>query len=338
MSDSPSFLSPLAPSPQVGEGNVSGSVTPLPGTARGEEGLAVSIKAEQSQRLKNKIAIITGANQGLGLEIAMRYAEAGANLAICARNEALLAKAKEQLQAKLAPGQQIFAMPVDVSKADEVDSMIRATVERFGRIDVLVNNAGVYGPKGAIEEVDWQEWLRAIEINLFGSILMCRAVLPHMKKQQGGKIIQLSGGGATNPLPRISAYAVSKAAIVRFVETLAEEVRDDKIDVNAIAPGALNTRMLDEVLAAGPEKVGKSFYERSLQQKQAGGTSLDKGADLAVYLGSAASDGITGKLISAVWDPWISLQEHLDELNHSDVYTLRRIVPKDRGMSWGDDQ
>ena len=115
-----------------------------------------------------------------------------------------------------------------------------------------MNNAGVYGPMGSIEDVDWDAWVRAIEINLFGSILMCRALLPHFKAQRYGKIIQLSGGGATNPLPRISAYAASKAAIVRFAESLALEVRDEGIDVNAIAPGALNTRMMDELLAAGP--------------------------------------------------------------------------------------
>jgi 3-oxoacyl-[acyl-carrier protein] reductase len=121
------------------------------------------------------------------------------------------------------------------------------------------------------------------------------------------------------------------------VETLAEEVREDHIDVNALAPGALNTRMLDEVLEAGPEKVGNLFYERSLKQKQSGGTPLEKGAELAVFLGSALSDGITGKLISAVWDPWASLPEHLDELNGTDIYTLRRIVPRDRGKTWGSD-
>ncbi len=104
---------------------------------------------------------------------------------------------------------------------------------------VLVNNAGVYGPLGSIEEIDWQAWVQAIEINLFGSILMCRALLPHFKSSRYGKIVQLSGGGATNPLPRISAYAASKAAVVRFAETLAEEVRENGIDVNAIAPGAL---------------------------------------------------------------------------------------------------
>ncbi len=288
--------------------------------------------------LENKIAIITGANQGLGFEIARKYIEAGASVMICARNGALLDQAQQQLQPLLRPGQEILARNADVSKMDDVGSVAEATMGKFGRIDILVNNAGVYGPKGAIDDVDWQEWAHAIEINLYGSILMCRAVLPHFKAQGRGKIVQLSGGGATNPLPRISAYAVSKAAVVRFIETLAEEVRENHIDVNAIAPGALNTRMLDEVLEAGPQKVGKSFYERSLKQKQDGGAPLDIGAELAVFLGSPLSDGITGKLISAVWDPWALFPEHLDELNKTDIYTLRRIVPRDRGMTWGNDK
>lgn len=288
--------------------------------------------------LENKTAIITGANQGLGFEIARKYLEAGASVTICARNGTLLEQAKQQLTSILRPGQEILAQSADVSKIDDVKSVIEATIEKFGHIDILVNNAGVYGPKGTIEDVNWQEWVRAIEINLYGSILMCRAVLPHFKAQGRGKIVQLSGGGATNPLPRISAYAVSKAAVIRFIETLAEEVRENHIDVNAIAPGALNTRMLDEVLDAGPKRVGKVFYERSLKQKQTGGAPLDMGAELAVFLGSSLSDGITGKLISAVWDPWASFPEHLDELNKTDIYTLRRIVPKDRGMTWGNDQ
>lgn len=288
--------------------------------------------------LENKTAIITGANQGLGFEIARKYLEAGASVAICARNGTLLEQAKQQLKPALHPGQEILVRIADVSKTDDVKSVVETTIEKFGHVDILVNNAGVYGPKGTIEDVDWQEWVRAIEINLYGSILMCRAVLPHFKDRGRGKIVQLSGGGATNPLPRISAYAVSKAAVIRFIETLAEEVRENHIDVNAIAPGALNTRMLDEVLEAGPEKVGKVFYERSLKQKQTGGASLGKGAELAVFLGSALSDGITGKLISAVWDPWASFPQHLDELNNTDIYTLRRIVPKDRGKTWGNDQ
>ncbi|MBA4358020.1 MAG: dehydrogenase, partial [Desulfovibrio sp.] len=251
---------------------------------------------------------------------------------------ALLEEVAEGLRAGLAPGQRIEAVAGDVSRPEDAKSMVAVSMRRHGRLDILVNNAGVYGPMGNIEDVDWAKWVQAIEINLLGSILMCREVLPALKAQGHGKIVQLSGGGATNPMPGLSAYAVSKAAIVRFVETLALEVRDQHIDVNAIAPGALNTRLLDEVLAAGPDKVGQKFYEQSLKQQQTGGTPLAKGADLALFLASEASNGITGKLLSAVWDPWAELPNHLDELNSTDIYALRRIVPKDRGLGWGNDK
>ena len=174
-----------------------------------------------------------------------------------------------------------------------------------------------------------------MDINLFGVLFPCRAFIPHFKKAGRGKIIVLSGGGATNPLPNISAYAASKAAVVRLVETLAEELKTFHVDVNAIAPGALATRLVDEVLAAGPEKVGAAFYEKNKQWKEKGATPLELGARLAVYLASSQSDGITGKLISAQWDPWEKLHEFKNDLN-GDIYTLRRIVPKDRGKTWGD--
>jgi NAD(P)-dependent dehydrogenase (short-subunit alcohol dehydrogenase family) len=194
----------------------------------------------------------------------------------------------------------------------------------------------VYGTKGPIETIDWQEWSDSIDINLKGTVLQCRSVIPHFKDNQHGKIIILSGGGATKPMPFLSAYAASKAAIVRFAETLAEEVKDFSIDVNTLAPGALNTRLLDEILAAGPQKVGKKFYEQSLKQQQQGGTPLTVGASLCVFLASSISDGITGKLISAVWDPWQNLPDYLEDLKNSDIYTLRRIIPEDRGMEWGE--
>ena len=119
------------------------------------------------------------------------------------------------------------------------------------------------------------------------------------------------------------------------METLAEELKNFHVDVNAIAPGALATRLVDEVLAAGPGKVGAAFYEKNKQWKKTGATPLELGARLAVYLASRESDGISGKLISAQWDPWEKLHEFKADLN-SDIYTLRRIVPKDRGKTWGD--
>ena len=284
--------------------------------------------------LEGRAAIITGASQGLGLAITRAYVAAGADVLICARDGQLLEQAQKEVAKLSKRGQKVEAQVADVSKRAEVDRLVDLALQIFPRLHILVNNAGIYGPKGMIEKVNWDEWVRAIEINLFGSVLMCRAVLPHFKAQQYGKIVQLSGGGATNPLPRISAYAASKAAVVRFAETLAEEVRGDHIDVNAIAPGALNTRLLDEVLASGPEKVGQEFYDRAVKQKAQGGSALEKGAELAVFLGSATSDGLTGKLLSALWDPWERLIDYLQELRQTDVYTLRRIVPQDRSLKW----
>ncbi len=226
-------------------------------------------------------------------------------------------------------------MVTDVSIQKEVDQFVEYVLSEFGRIDVLLCNAGVYGPKGSIEDIDWTEWTQAVEINLNGTVLCCRAVLPHMKKIGGGKIIIMSGGGATKPMPFLSAYAASKAAVVRFAETLANEVEQFSVYVNSIAPGALNTRLLDEVLKAGPERVGKKFFEQMIKIKEQGGTPLELGASLCVFLASDKSEGSTGKLISAVWDPWREFTDQLDDLKGTDIYTLRRIIPKDRGKDWG---
>ncbi len=286
--------------------------------------------------LKDKVAIITGANQGLGLEIAKKYAASGANLMLCARNRNLLEGALKEVKQYIAGDQVILAQQVDVSKEKDVSDVVESTLKQLGGCHILVNNAGIYGPKGDVEDVDWAEWIKAIKINVYGSVLMCRQLIGHFKHQRYGKVIQLSGGGATNPMPKISAYAVSKAAIVRFAETLAEEVRGYGIDVNAIAPGALNTRMLEEVLSAGPEVVGKDFYEKSLTQKKSGGASIDLAAELALFLASPLSDGISGKLISATWDNWKEWPNHISELDKTDAYTLRRIIGRDRNIDWGD--
>ncbi|MGP0036356.1 MAG: SDR family NAD(P)-dependent oxidoreductase [Solirubrobacteraceae bacterium] len=287
-----------------------------------------------SDTLAGRQALITGASQGLGLAIAHAFVTNGASIFICGRDTPTLERAQAELAELCGEGQEVAALPADVADPDEVESVITAATDRFPGLSILVNNAGVYGPKGSIWEVDWCEWVQAIEINLFGSVLVARGLVPQLQRVGQGKIIQLSGGGATSPLPGLSAYAASKAAIVRFVETLALELREHHVDVNAIAPGALNTRLLDEVIAAGPDKVGKAFHERALEQQRVGGTPLERGAELAVWLASSASDGITGKLLSAVWDPWRELPAHRSELE-SDVYTLRRIVPGDRGLDWG---
>ncbi len=286
--------------------------------------------------LLNKVAIITGASDGLGYEIAKRFILEGANITICSRNKKRLEIANKNLIKISDLNQKILSISADVSQQSDVKNVIDQTIKKFGHCEILVNNAGIYGPKGKIEDVDWEEWKKTFEINLFGSILMIKNLLKYFKKKKYGKIIQLSGGGATNPMPNISAYASSKAGIVRFVETIALEVGDFKIYANSVAPGALNTKMLDEVIKSGPNKVGIDYYKRALKQKKSGGNSINNAVNLITFLASPQSDGITGKLISAVWDNWEEWSKHTESLFNSDVYTLRRIIGRDRGFSWGD--
>jgi NAD(P)-dependent dehydrogenase (short-subunit alcohol dehydrogenase family) len=285
------------------------------------------------QDLAGRRVLITGGSEGFGFALARACLNQGASVMLCARSSQKVEQAVDQLSSLTRAGAAIAGMPADVARPGDMERLVAATQDRLGGLDVLMANAGVYGPKGPIEQVDWDDWARAVEINLNGAVLSCRAVLPHFKAQRAGKIVVMSGGGATRPMPYFSAYAASKAAVVRFVETLAGEVADFGIDCNCVAPGALNTRMLDEVLRAGPEAVGRAFYEASANQKATGGDSLELGAALCVFLASAASGGITGKLISAKWDPWSDLARRRDELR-SDIYTLRRIVPGDRGKDW----
>jgi 3-oxoacyl-[acyl-carrier protein] reductase len=289
------------------------------------------------KQLDGLVAIVTGGGNGLGATVAEHYVAAGASVMICGRNLASLEAIKAELQPSLAAGQRLEVMAADVAVPAQVDALVAGTLDRLGRVDVLVNNAGIYGPMGRIDEVDWKEWVDAISINLMGTVYPSRAVLPHYLARGRGKIINISGGGATNPLPGISAYAAAKAAVVRFTETMAMEVKGRGIDINAISPGLLATRMTDQLLTAGPAKVGQAFYERISNTIKGGGTPLAVPAKLCVWLASTASDGVTGKLIAAVWDPYESFPQHLTELNGTDIYTLRRVVPKDRGMGWGND-
>lgn len=287
-------------------------------------------------KLLGRFALITGASQGLGAEIARHYVINGASVMLCARSADNLAAAHESLAPLLAPGARIATIAGDVGEPNDVERIFKKLRAEFSQLDILVNNAGVYGPMGKIEDVDWHEWVDAIRINLLGLVCVSRAAMPMFRAQRYGKIVNISGGGAANPMPAITAYAASKAGVVRFTESLALECRDDHIDVNAIAPGALVTQMMDQLLEAGPEKVGQQFFDRMKKIAQEGGTSLEVGAALCVFLGSSESDGITGKLIAAQWDRWEDWPKHLDELNASDVYTLRRITGRDRNKEWGD--
>ena len=286
-------------------------------------------------KLAGRSAIITGASQGLGAVIAEQFVAEGAAVALCARTDADLAAHCKRLLAAHRSAT-IFARPVDIASREQVDTFFDEAQAALGRLDILVNNAGVYGPMGSIDTIDWQDWIDAIAVNLVGTVYCARKAVSLFKPNGYGKIINVSGGGATSPLPGLSAYAASKAAIVRFTETLALETREWGIDVNAVAPGALMTRLTEELIAAGPQRVGASFHARMVKLKADGGTPLELGAELCVYLGSADSDGLTGRLIAAQWDPWPFADEMKREIAESDIYTLRRIVPKERGKSWGD--
>lgn len=286
--------------------------------------------------LKGRNAVITGASMGLGACIAEEFVRQGASVLLCARSTRQLDEAAEKIRKTAGHGQMVTTIVCNVTVESDVEELVSEALRQFPHVDALVNNAGIYGPLGPIEEVDWAAWKDAVYTNLFGTVYPCRLLVSHFKSRGYGKIVNLSGGGATSPLPRVSAYAASKAAVVRFTETLAEEVRENRIDVNAIAPGVLDTRLTQQLLDAGPEAVGESLYSRVRGLATDGNTAMQKSAQLCAYLCSSASDGISGKLIAAPWDPWPFADKHKIDMDRSDIYTLRRILPKDRGQDWGE--
>jgi 3-oxoacyl-[acyl-carrier protein] reductase len=275
-------------------------------------------------RLERKVAIVTGAGRGIGQVIALALAGEGASTVLVSRTLSEIEGTAAQVQAL---GCETLAIQVDVSSQTDVTRMINETTQTFGTVDILVNNAGIQGPIGPLVENDVDGWVQTVMINLVGTFLCCQAVLPVMIRQRRGKIINLSGGGATGPRPNFSAYAASKAAVVRLTETLAEEVKPYNIQVNAIAPGAAATRMQDEIVAAGVA-AGEQAVTEAQRVLGSGGMALDMPADLAVFLASDDSDGLTGKLIAASYDGWQSWDaDRIAELMSAPWFTLRRMDP-----------
>jgi 3-oxoacyl-[acyl-carrier protein] reductase len=283
-------------------------------------------------KLSGHNTLITGGSQGLGRHIVEAFLTEGANVVFCARTAADVGRTQTELAPRIKPGQQLIGLACDIADPAGVAAVF-ARAAQLGRLHAVVNNAGIYGPIGPTEDVTLADWNQAWQINVTGTLLVCQHAVRAMKPHRGGRIINVSGGGATNPMPRFAAYAATKAAVVRLTETLAEEYRDLGITVNAIAPGALRTRLTQQVLDAGPEKAGAAMYAKNKKWSEEGAVDPRLGAALCVYLASPASEGITGKLISAQWDPWRDLQKFRAELN-SDIYTLRRIVPEDRGRKF----
>ena len=255
----------------------------------------------------------------------------GAHVAFCARSPSAIEDALTALPAGKA--ERAHGVIADVTDTVAMQRFADDAEARLRGIDSLVCNAGIWGPKGPLDRIPWADWLYAFDVNVHGVARTLRAFLPAIRRAGNGRIAILSGGGATKPMPNIAAYSATKTAVVRLGETIAEELRDEGIPVNMIAPGAVNTRMLDELLEAGPETIGKRQYSDALKQRDAGGTPPERGAALCSFLLSERCTGITGKLISAIWDPWESLGAHRDDLA-GDIYTLRRITPDERGHHW----
>ena len=276
---------------------------------------------------------MTGANRGIGRAVAETLLEQGAHVAFCARQTDSVRAAETALRAH-ANGARVQGTVADVTDAASLERFAAEAEAALGGIDSLVCNAGIWGPKGPLGDISWDEWMYAFDVNVHGVARTVRAFLPALVRAGNGRIVILSGGGATKPMPNLAAYSATKSAVVRLGETLAEELRGAGIAVNMLAPGAVNTGMLDEIIAAGPERVGEKQYADALAQRKTGGTPPARPAACCAVLLSDRAAGITGKLISAVWDPWESLEEHAADLAGSDVFTLRRIVPSDRGMSW----
>lgn len=271
-------------------------------------------------KLKNRVAIITGGSGGIGQDIARAFLKEGAVVVLAARKENDLAQAENELRTFGT----VSACQCDVSKSDEVLNLVETTIKRHDRIDIVVNAAGVYGPIGPLEKVDFEKWKQTFDVNLFGTFDLIRQTVPHMKKQGGGKIINFSGGG-DGPLPNISAYSASKFAVLRLTETLAAELRGTNIDINAIAPGAVITKLFEQGLAAGKEALGEETYAKLIQQKESGGVSPELAANLCVFLASADSDGLSGKFLSAAWDKWQEYDaDKIRQLMGTDALTSRR--------------
>lgn len=273
-------------------------------------------------RLRNTNVILTGAGRGIGKILAQKLDSEGACLALIARNEKEL---KETLT--LLSNQRSFYYVCDISDEVAVRNIFSEISKKFNeKIDMLINNAGVQYPIGPFVDNELNVWKDNIRINLFGTINCIKSVLPEMIRKKYGKIVNLSGGGSTSPRQNFSAYGVSKTAIVRLTETLADELRNVNIDVNAVAPGAINTSMLKEIIDA-EKKAGKE-YEDALKRQKNGGNDSSHISELVAFLASELSDGISGKLLSAIWDPWRDLEFQYSLKNDTDVATLRRIDNK----------
>ena len=295
------------------------------------------MKIEELFSVRGKVALVTGGSRGLGEIIARAYVENGAKVYITSRN----AEACMSLAEELSKVGECIAIPADLSRMEEIERLSAELHKREKKLDILVNNAGAsWGATFA--EFPEKGWDKVMDLNVKSVFFLTQQLLDLLEaagsRDAYSRVINIGSieGIRTTHLEAYS-YAASKAAVVRFTETLALELKPFGIDVNAVAPGALATRMMDQLLEAKPSAAGEVFMARMQKLKDSGGTPLSVGAKCCVWLASEASNGITGKLVAAQWDPYEEFPQHAADLDGGDIYALRRITPKDRGKTWGKD-
>lgn len=204
----------------------------------------------QFLQLNGQVAVVTGAAIGIGYAIAERLARAGAAVGIADLNAAKAAESAEALGA--ATGATVFGVPLDVTQSAGTREALQKVIADRGRLDILVNNAGIAGSAAPLWEVNEDEWQKVVQVNLFGVFHCSRAVIPQMRKQQYGRIVNIASIAGKEGNPNMTAYSASKAAVIGFTKSLAKEVATEKICVNAVAPAVIQTEILKQLT---PEQV-----------------------------------------------------------------------------------
>jgi NAD(P)-dependent dehydrogenase (short-subunit alcohol dehydrogenase family) len=268
-----------------------------------------------SPNLDGKRMLVTGGSQGIGLEVSRELARHGAQVVVAARGVGAVHAAVAALE-----GNGHLGLRLDVSSEAAWREAMQA-IDAEGPLHGLVAAAAVLGPIGALEDLAPVELRRTIEINLVGTVLALHNAIPRLRRTDG-RAVTFSGGGATSPLPRYDAYAVTKAAVVRLTENVA--ARGD-VEVNAVAPGFVATRMHEGTLQAGAQAAGVAYHEHTRSQLQAGGFPAQEAAELVCFLLSDEAAGISGRLLSAQWDPWREEQFRARLRSDPELATLRRI-------------
>lgn len=271
--------------------------------------------------------VVTGTSTGIGRALAERLLLRGHRVWGLARSDQSDFAAQHRDNFRFSR--------CDVAEWADVERAANEVAAAWPHVDGLIACAGLQGEVGPAATVNPVKWSATVRANLDGTFYAFRAFHAQLTRApRRAKVVAFSGGGATKARVNFSAYAAAKTGVVRLIENIAEELRGQPIDLNAIAPGAINTRLTDEVLALGPEVAGAAEFAAAQKQKATGGASLDKALGLVEWLLSPESDGVSGRLLAAPWDPWATLGAHATDLASSDIYTLRRITPEERGRKF----